>query len=81
MGDELVWRRAEGRMTGCTAVLSAIDIALQMLDADAHGKGLAGEGNAEPVGELKDIACGMAAGEDQVGARYSFRFGIVSAGC
>ena len=48
------------------SVLDSVDVALWMLDAHAHGKGLLREGNVVVLKELKNIASRMPAGEDEV---------------
>ena len=44
VGDKLVGGGPQGRMPCGASILSAVDIALEMLDTNAHGKGLALEG-------------------------------------
>ena len=46
--------------------MDSVDVALRMLDANAHGKGLLCEGHVVALKELKNIASRMPAGEDEV---------------
>ncbi len=64
MGDELVGRRAERGVPRRRAVLRAVDVRLQVLDARPHGEGLALEREGAAAQQLEDIACGVPAGED-----------------
>ena len=48
------------------SILDSVDVALRMLDANAHGKGLLCEGHVVVLKELKNIASRMPAGEDEV---------------
>lgn len=46
--------------------MGTVDVALWMLDAHAHGKGLLREGNVMFLEKLEYVAGGMAAGENEV---------------
>lgn len=46
--------------------MGSVDVALRMLDANAHGKGLLCEDHVVVLKELKNIASRMPAGEDEV---------------
>lgn len=48
------------------SIFGSVDVALRMLDANAHGKGLLCEGHVVVLKELKNIASRMPAGEDEV---------------
>ena len=52
-------------MAGRGAVLGAVDVCLQMLDAHAHGKRLALERDACASEQLEDVARGVTAGEHE----------------
>lgn len=52
-------------MSGGGTVLRAVDVSLKVLDAHAHGEGLAFERHAQVAQELEDVAGGMSAGEDE----------------
>ena len=47
-------------------VLRAVDIPLQVLDAHAHGEGLALQGDAPSVQQLEHVAGRVPAGDDDV---------------
>ena len=66
MGDKLVGGRPERWMSRRGSILGSVDVALRMLDANAHGKGLLCEGHVVVLKELKNIASRMPAGEDEV---------------
>ena len=63
MLGELVRRRAEDGVAGSGPIERAIYVGLQMLDAHAHGKGLALHGNAAVAQKLEHVAGGVAAGQ------------------
>ena len=66
MGDKLVGGCSECRVPRRRAILGAVDVALWMLDAHTHGKGLLREGNIMFFEKLEYVAGGMAAGENEV---------------
>ena len=66
VGDKLVGGGPQGGMPCGASILSAVDIALEMLDTNAHGKGLALEGKAALGQQGKDIAGRVAAGKDEL---------------
>ena len=66
MGDKLVGGCSECRVPRRGAILGTVDVALWMLDAHAHGKGLLREGNVMFFEKLEYVAGGMAAGENEV---------------
>ena len=49
-----------------------VDVGLEVLDADAHGKGLALQEDALASEQLKDVAGGVAAGEHDVAGGHAF---------
>ena len=66
MGNKFVRGRPERWMSRQGSILGSVDVALRMLDANAHGKGLLCEGHVVVLKELKNIASRMPAGEDEV---------------
>ena len=55
-------------MSGILFVLGSIAIGLPLLDADAHGEGLALHGNAPAVEQLKGVPGGVTGAENQLAA-------------
>lgn len=66
VGDEAVRGGAERRVARRGAIEGTVYIHLQVLDAHAHGEGLALERDAEAGEHFEYIASGMAASEDDV---------------
>ena len=69
VSDKLVGGSAQGGMSRGASVLGAVDVALQVLDTNTHGKGFALEGKAALGQQGKDITGRVAARQDELRGR------------
>ena len=66
MDGELVGCGTQGGVAGRGAVLRAVNLRLEVLDANAHSKGFALELDTTFLKQLIDVSRGMTTGEHQL---------------
>ena len=70
MLHQFVGSGSQGRMSGGRPKERAVHVALEVLDAHAHGEGLALELDVCVAKKLKDVACRVSACKNHIGCPY-----------